>query len=81
MASLLRLNFHLQFLILRRLSDLLANRCVNDTKLSKEVQVSIPYCNYCKFAECVRVGFTIWVEQLPRNRHEGEEETIYDIID
>jgi hypothetical protein len=56
-----------------------------DTKLSEEVEVrltdGIPYCNYCKSDECIHVGFTIWVEQLARNRHEGEEETIDDIID
>lgn len=55
-----------------------------DTKLSEEVEVrlteGIPFCNYCKSDECAHVGFAIWVEQLARNRHGGEEETIDDII-
>ena len=55
-----------------------------DTSLSKKVEVKlssgIPYCNYCKSDDCAHVGFTICIEQLGRNRRDGKEETIEEIV-
>jgi hypothetical protein len=55
-----------------------------DTSLSKEIEVrlasGIPYCSYCKSDDCAHIGFTICVEQLVRNGHIGNDESIEEII-
>jgi hypothetical protein len=57
-----------------------------DTKLHTQVDVEInkgiPYCKYCKEADCAHVGFAVCVEQLYGHRRSGrEEERIEDILE